>query len=449
MSLRVSAGSAVDARALQRDWSAVLGLLEIELSRPNFETWLRGTRALRVEASTLVVSAPRPFDCEWLNTRLATVVRRAVSGIFTEDVEVVFVPAGVPEDRTALALPGASPAIEHAPPQTRVLAGTVNPAFTFTRYLRTDGNSVALRACRALIDDPAGRLAPVVLHARPGMGKTHLLHATAQAALAAGWRVACLGGEEFTTRYTGSVRRQSIEEFQAAVRQVDLLAVDDFQYLAGRKGTMEELTYTIEAVTNAGGAVLAASECDPRGLDLPERLASRLAGGVVIGLGPLAAMDRMAFVQHLVRERRSSLPQWCLERLSGLHASSIRVLQGSVFGALALASDGKLDLTRFDVECARVALAASPPPAGVEAVAILAAVAERFALPAAEIAGRARGPQVAEARAVAAALLKDRGRSLAEIARALDGRDRSTVNDLVAKGRAVIATRPELRALSA
>ncbi|MCE7928710.1 MAG: AAA family ATPase [Chloroflexi bacterium CFX7] len=429
-----------DARELAFAWQAVLGRLQLEVTPNNFETWLRGTRALRIENETLIVQARRAGDCDWLNERLSLVVRRAVVGAMGEDLGVRFVPSSTGANGTSPAQP---PAGSPAPSST--LVGSINSAFTFERYLAGEGNRLALQRCAALVEEGETPISPVVIFGPPGMGKTHLLHAVAGRAASGGQAVVCLSGEEFTNRYMAAIRSGVTHDFQAALRCAWLLVIDDLQYLAGKKGTLDELLHTIDAVMTAGGHVVVASERHPFDLDLPDRLASRLAAGIVTRIEPFAGEERREFVEARARERRVALPAWAVDRIANIEAPPVRILQGAVNAAVALQQAGQLDLRRLDaaLTCISVAEGAPRPESDDD---LLAAVARHFAVRSGDVAGRASGPEVREARAVAVAALKLRGRSLRQIGALLDGRNAATIKDLAEKGAPLLEACPELRA---
>jgi chromosomal replication initiator protein len=431
-----------EARELARAWQAILGRLELEVTTQNFETWLRGTRPLRRDERTLTVEARTSFNCDWLNQRLNVVVQRAAAHTLGADIAVRFVPRGSPEATLDEASPDI-PAPRAASPEAS-LVGSLNRAYTFERYVPGEGNRLALQCCTALLDERDVRISPIVVYGAPGMGKTHLLHAVASDASVRGWPVACLSAEEFTTRYMTALRRGAMEEFQLSLRGVRLLVIDDLQYFAGKKGTQDELVHTIDAVANTGGHVVVASERHPFDLDLPERLESRLAAGIVTRVEPFLAAERRAFVDQLARELRVALPSWAVERVAGAEMPSVRLLQGAVHAAVALARCDRLDLRHLDAELTRIS-AAECAPIDLADRATLEAIARYFDVTAADIVGRSRKPAITSARAAAAAALKDRGRSFVEIGACLGNRDRSTVTQLAARGEQLIAGDEALR----
>lgn len=432
--------SANDSRALSRGWQAVLGRLQLELNPHNYATWLKGTRALRLEGSSLIVEARSAMACEWLNQRLRLMVIRAMDQAFPTIDDVRFVspgePAGTPSE------PALAPS---TPAPAAMVIGRVNCDYTFDGYVAGSGNLLALQSCRALVEPSELRVSPVVIYGSPGMGKTHLLHALACRARDLGQRVACLNAEEFANRFLSALGSGRADDFKAAVRAVDLLIVDDLQAIATKKATLDELVHTMEAVTNGGGNIVIASERNPFELPLPDRLHSRLSAGIVTSVEPFGRDEQRAFIEAVSRRHRTALPAWAIERLAASPASSVRMLLGFVNGALALERCGKLEAGALDARLAGTAAVEAAGP-HVSHAALLKRVALYFNVGADDLCGRSRSARVNEGRAVAVAALHGQGASLSEIAVMFGKRDKSTIHGLCARGRALIEANEPLRA---
>jgi chromosomal replication initiation ATPase DnaA len=282
-------------------------------------------------------------------------IERATYQKLDRELNVVFVPRGT---RMAGGRPvheATDEDVAGSPRHPVGLVGNLNRWFTFERYVPAEGNRMALSCCQDILSESGFRMTPVVVYGRPGLGKTHLLHAMAKAAAGNGWPVACLSAEEFTSRFTNALRNRAIEEFQSTLRSARLLLIDDLQDFAGRKATQEEFVHSIDAVLHAGGCVVVASEEHPMELNLPERLASRLSAGVAARILPFMAEERRQYVELLGREHSVALPSWAVDRIVGIEAPSVRVLQGAVNGAITLQRCGMLDLARLDTELTRIA----------------------------------------------------------------------------------------------
>ena len=429
----VSGGDQDSAKALRGTWQAVLGRLELEVSRANFETWLAGTTAASLSNGELLVEARSAFRAEWMNENLAPVVERCLGAVEGGGLAVRFVAPGEEPHAAEAASPGGT-----APSGREEVVGQVNGAFTLARYFRSEGSALALASCLSLVEDREPAISPVVVHGPPGVGKTHLLHGLAAQASGRGQRVACLSGEGFTSRYQRALREGNVEAFQDAVRSVQLLIIDDLHDLAGKTGTLRELVHTLDAVTHGGGAVVVGSELRPRELGLPERLCSRLEAGIVATVEPFAAGERRAFIEQRLADLRVALPSWCLEQLA-TGTGSVRSILAGVHAAVGLQRRGLLSELRLAAEVGALALQSR---GNETAKAVIERIAEHFAVAVGEVEGRSRAQKLARPRAVVAAALQERGCSYSEIGALLGGRSRSTVKGLAERGRALGAEDP-------
>lgn len=434
-----------DSRQLADSWQAVLGRLEIELNKHNYNTWLKGSRALGINGTELVVEAKSALHCNHINQTLIISIQNVATRFFGEEVRVRFVPKGA---ETAPAVPGPELAGEASMAGTpRPVLGSINCDFSFEHYLAGEGNQFALSACKGLLDDDAAGISPVVIYGAPGMGKTHLLHALACAAVARGRSVACLTAEQFTSAYMNANRTNTQRDFQLVIRNVQLLIIDDLQYLEGKGGTQGELVAAMEAITNAGGQIVVASECDPANLDLLPRLISRLNGGVHACVEPFGLAERRAFIEQSARRLRASLPSWAVNRVAACEAPSVRVLQGAVHSAVTLLRNESLDLRRLDAALTRLSVV-SVHPSVLEERSVLETIARYFDLTLEDLTGPSRKPAVRDARAIAIAALSDLGRNNSAIADIL-ARERSTISQTAARGRKLLEATPELGQLLA
>ncbi len=432
---------------LRRSWRAVLTRLEDSMNPFSFNTWLRGTEPLRADGHTIVVEARHGADPTWLNQQLSCVVARAVEAIFGDGFRASFVPGVFAATPTTVPAPLRSePPAPGEARRTGAVLGLVNRHSTFERYLPASGNKLALQACLDLLATSPRAASPVVMFGEPGLGKTHLLHALATHAAAQGWSVACLAAEQFTNRFQQALRDSQASAFQEAVRNVNLLLIDDLQFFLGRPATVVEFANTLEEVTNAGGLIACASECNPDRLELPPRLISRLKGGILAPMQPLNAADRRTYITVRAREERLSLPTWAIDAVAACEAPSIRVLQGAVNTTLALQRTGELEQSSLREHLLQFCAEKAAAPESLDTHAVIDAVAAHFAVTRDELLGRGRNRRLEEARAVAMAALLEGGRSLAQVALIFANRHRSTVNGAGARGRALLDSDPALHA---
>ena len=425
-----------EAKELSRLWKAVSGRLQIDMSAAAYKTWIEGARPLHRGAGVLTVEARSSFVAEYLRSNLLLMADGAASAVSGDDLRVEFV---APGGATTILPPSAGAPCE--PPE---LVGRLNRRFTFDRYLPTMGNRAALEACVQMVDEPQGAVQTLTVYGVPGMGKTHLLHALAAYAYQRGSSCACLTAEEFTNRFQHALRGEpaAAEAFHERMRSLNLLIIDDLQSVAGKTKTVDEIVHTMDAVKHADGFTVIASETNPLNLNLPDRLLTRLAEGVVTALDPFDRDERRLFVERTARDARAGLPTWCIDRLAASTMPSVRFIIGMVNSAIGLHRRGMLTEATLDAELMRFAIAQSVSELSEEEV--IERVVRYFEASFTEIQGRSRQGRVAQARAVLTVAFQQRGESFAAIGRRFDNRDRATVRDLFARGQRLIAERPEL-----
>lgn len=429
------------SRELAISWAAVLGRLEVEVNAANFAMWFKGSRAVRMEGSTLVVAASSERVLTWLNERMTMMVERALEQSFPAGTRVRFIGPGTDE---TLPLSAEDEPARHA----GYVIGTVNCEYTFEEFVPAENNRLAMQACLDVAYQREFRFSPLVIYGNPGMGKSHLLHAVACTAQASGQGVACLTAEAFANRFMGAMRAKRMPEFQAEMRGVNLLIIDDLQQLTGMPGTQNELVYTMDEILNAGGSIVVASEKDPMELDLVDRLVSRLSMGLTLTVGPFAHAERREFVERQTRRRRIALPSWAVTRLANCEAPSVRLLMGAVNAAIALEATKRLDVASLDMSVARAAIN-DFRSGGTSETDVIERIARHFAVNLEELRGRSNEQPVKDARAVAVAVLMARGMTLKQIALEFDGRDKSSLSVLARKGRELLDSNEGLRGLVA
>lgn len=416
--LRCEGGSPVRDRSPRSVWETALGQLELHVTRPNFETWLRNTTGLRLEQATLTVGVPTDFAVEWLRSRLSVVVDRTISQLLGSPIAVDFQVLGAP----LLAAGGpAAPAATAGPPPD------LDSRLTFETFTVVKSNRLAHRAARRLAGGDASA-SPLVISGPTGLGKTHLLHAIGHLAVAAGKRVHLLTGEAFVTRYGDAVRAGQPHAFREGLQHADVLLLDDVAFLSTRAASQEQFFHLFDELQGRGCPIAVTTDVTPQSLaGLSERLRSRLQAGLTVALQPLAADERLPLLTAKAARLTPPLPGPVLEAIAAEPLATARDLDGALNRVAAYTDLAGRPPAAVDVPAAlhpfSPAPAASPSPE-----AILAAVCRHFGLPAEQLAGSSRARDISYARHVAMYLLRQHGdQSLAEIGARLGGRDHTTV----------------------
>ena len=291
--LHVSNGSLASAQKL---WQAALGELQLQMTRATFDTWLRGSRVVACENGALTLYVRHAYAVDWLQNRLLATIKRVLKRLAGRDVDVVFT-TKAPEVEADLELvpeqlpPGE--ADEPAEPEGRRAqangqpSSILNPRYTFDSFVVGSGNRLAQAACMAAADNPAHAYNPLVIYGGVGLGKTHLLHAVGHIAQGHGLSVLYLSAEWFTNDLINAIRAQTTEAFRAKYRSIDVLLVDDIQFIAGKERTQEEFFHTFNTLHGANKQIVISSDRPPKALlSLEERLRSRFNWGLIADMQP-------------------------------------------------------------------------------------------------------------------------------------------------------------------
>ncbi len=421
-------------------WNAALGQLELQMSRANFDTWLKDTFLVTREGESFVIGVGSPFALETLEQRLSPMIRKTLSTIVGEPVEVRFVvqqrqrPGGQAEPETALEAEmngrrnGSKRKSAPIIPSS-LLAAPLNPRYTFNSFVVGNSNRLAEAACRAVADAPGRAYNPLFIYGGVGLGKTHLMHAIGHVALDKGLQVLYVSSETFTNEMIDSIREHRQEDFRNRYRRVQLLLVDDIQFIAGKVGTQEEFFHTFNAIHGAGGQIVISSDRPPKAIStLEDRLRSRFEWGLIADIQAPDLETRIAILRSKCQSQGASVDDEVLEAIARKMQSNIRELEGSLNRVIALA---QVTGVRVTVQMASAALndvMVNISKRFIKPETILKSVATYYNVTDEDLKGKQRDKRVIVPRQVAIYLLRaETELSLVEIGKHLGGRDHSTV----------------------
>ncbi|MBI4760498.1 MAG: chromosomal replication initiator protein DnaA [Chloroflexota bacterium] len=436
----------------EQAWQSVLGQLQMEMPRASFDTWVRDTKPVSYQDGTLIISVRNAYARDWLETRLAGTINRLLAGIFNSNVDVHFVVRGSETDgmteETAVSAPefslqpsaGAGEAYEGP-----VRASNLNPRYLFDTFVVGSGNRLAHAACLAVAEKPARAYNPLFLYGGVGLGKTHLLHAIGNACQARGLRVLYVSSEEFTNDLITAIRTHTTQAFREKYRSIDVLLVDDIQFIAGKESTQEEFFHTFNTLHGQDKQIIVSSDRPPKALvTLEERLRSRFEWGLTADIQPPDLETRLAILRAKAERMGRRVPNEVLELIAERVQSNIRELEGALNRILAFADLSGVSLTPDLVEVALADLL--PQRSDVAPEKIIELVAREWQISVDALLGRDRSQKVAQPRQVAMYLLrKETNASLPQIGEALGGRDHTTVMYAIDKIANEIETKTDLR----
>jgi chromosomal replication initiator protein len=405
--------------------------------------------------STLLVAVPNELTREVLQTQVKEALDDALHSVFSDDircaidVDTDLVPLHTePEPAVELSL-ATDPTVELKPqpmlPSTSHEFGRLNPKYVFDTFVIGSSNRFAHAAAVAVAEAPAKAYNPLFIYGDSGLGKTHLLHAIGHYArrLYSGIRVRYVNSEEFTNDFINSIRDDEGTSFKTTYRNVDVLLIDDIQFLAGKDRTLEEFFHTFNALHNNNTQVVITSDQPPKLLaGFEDRMKSRFEWGLLTDIQPPELETRIAILRKKALSEGLSAPDDALEYIASKISSNIRELEGALIRVTAFAS---LNRQPVDVALAEMVLKDLITDDGAQEITsaqILTQTADYFKLSMEELCSKSRTRTLVTARQIAMYLCRElTDMSLPKIGQELGGRDHTTVIHADRKIRELMAER--------
>ncbi len=418
----------------QQLWQTAQGQLQLQLAKTSYETWIEPSRGLSYEDGVLVVGVYSGYVKDWLENRLYGVIQKLLSEIAHRTVTVRFVVQGNGASEAHFAAPSGlldaqAPLSQPEIPSLQVdrEASQVNARYTFDNFIVGQSNRLAHAGCLAVAENPGTAYNPLFVYGGVGLGKTHLLHAIGNRALQDNRRALYVSTETFANEMIKAIRNRTTEAFRAKYRSIEVLLLDDIHFLINKEATQEEFFHTFNDLYQRNRQIVLSCDRPPKAfVGLEERLRSRFEWGLTTDIQPPDIETRIAILSVKAESRGIQLAPELLEFVAQQVQSNIRELEGALTRVLAVARILGEPLT---IQTAQRALGEmAQPHRQLEAEQIVAAVAEHFAVPVADVLGRRRSRDIALARQVAMYLVRElTSLSLPQIGRAVGDRDHTTV----------------------
>ena len=411
----------------QQAWQATLGQLQMEMSKAAFDTWVRNAELVNQQEDRFTIGVQNPYARDWLESRLSSTVTRMLTGLMERPQQVRFVvfhrdaeedeelDIHIEEEKSKLA------------PTTSAPNATLNARYTFENFVVGSSNRLAHAASQAVADNPAKSYNPLFLYGGVGLGKTHLLHAIGNVSHQQGLQIMYLTSEEFTNDLINSIRTHNTTAFRERYRRMDVLLIDDIQFIAGKESTQEEFFHTFNTLYGQNKQIVMTSDRPPKAMvTLEERLRSRFEWGLSVDIQPPDFETRTAILRSKAERSGRQVPPEILETIARQVQSNIRELEGALTRVLAFADFSGQPISTQLVSTALADLL--PQRSSIEPVQVVSAVATAFGITNERLLGRDRTREIALPRQVAMYLLREVANiSLPQIGQALGGRDHTTV----------------------
>ena len=425
----------IDTIGANQIWEAALGELQLKMTRATFDTWFRQTYVVDCQQDTFIIGTPTTYAKEWLENRHAPMIKRTVSSLVGRSIEMAFLvrprQIAVRQIDSQLPLQAAplQPEVKSEPKFSipRQVSQPLNSRYTFESFIVGAGNRLAHAAAMAVAERPSHAYNPFFIYGGVGLGKTHLLNAIGHTPSRRGLTVVYVTSETFTNEMINAIRTQTTEDFRNRYRNVDVLLIDDIQFIAGKDSTQEEFFHTFNALHTANKQIVISSDRPPRAIGvLDERLRSRFEWGLIADVQAPDLETRIAILQAKAAEQKAAVPQDVLEYIARKVQSNIRELEGALTRTFALS---QLLLQPLTVEMAQSALQdIVGRQKNLSLEDIIDAVAVFYGLSHEEMTGRSRAQRVSMPRQVAMYIMREEtSASLPDIGGALGGRDHTTI----------------------
>ena len=422
-------------------WARLLESVSHKVPPAAFDSWLRPCRLLAVEGDHLRIGAPNPFSRDWLTQHHLDALQHAAQEVVGGHPRVTIV-----VDETAAA--------ESAPAPTPTRAGGtgtaegLNPRYTFDAFVVGSSNQFAQAACQAVAELPSRAYNPLFIYGGVGLGKTHLLHAVGHQSvrLFPGMAVVYISSERFTNELINAIRYDRTAEFRARYRTIDLLLIDDIQFISGKERTQEEFFHTFNDLYESRKQIIVSSDCSPKEIpEIEERLRSRFEWGLIADIQPPDFETRVAILKKKAALERVRLTDDVAYLIASRIKSNIRELEGSLTRMIAFCALTGREMT---VDLAQEVLGElwGEEEKLITIDQIQRKVCDFFGIRLSDLKAKNRTKAIAFPRQIAMYLARQLTHaSLSEVGRAFGGKDHTTVLHAVDKVQVLLQEDPKLR----
>ncbi|MBT9175822.1 MAG: Chromosomal replication initiator protein DnaA [Firmicutes bacterium] len=402
-------------------WQAALELLQTNLSKHQFDTWLLPCKAVSLQGQTMYILAATEFNRNWLENHYAGAVQKALSTVAGKELNIKFV--SHKDD-----LPLVPPVVERT--QDDAALG-LNPRYVFDSFVIGESNRFAHAASLAVAEAPGRAYNPLFIYGGVGLGKTHLMHAIGHFALSRFplKRVLYLSCEKFTNDFISSIQQRKTTEFRARYRSIDLLLIDDIQFLTGKEQTQEEFFHTFNALHGSNKQIIISSDRPPKEIaTLEDRLRSRFEWGLITDIQPPDLETRVAILCQKAEQDNFRVPLELMAYIAARIHSNIRELEGALIRIMAYVAFSKRQVTRELIDEVLKGLFPQERQRSITIEDIKKTVALHFGLKVDDLTAQKRTRLVTHPRQVAMYLCRKlTAASLPRVGEEFGGRDHTTV----------------------
>ncbi|WP_244867370.1 chromosomal replication initiator protein DnaA [Paenibacillus cineris] len=406
-------------------------MIQKKISKPSYDTWLKSTKAVSLQDNVLTISTPNTFTQEWLENRYTKLILTAVRECMDAQPELHIITQDELETERRSASPEPAALIEDNILNDPAFAAMLNPKYTFDTFVVGLGNRFAHAAALAVAEAPGKAYNPLFLYGGVGLGKTHLMQAIGHYVLEHNpqAKVLYLSSEKFTNQFINAIMNNRGEAFRNKYRNIDVLLIDDIQFIAGKEQTQEEFFHTFNALKEMGKAIIISSDRPPKEIPtLEERLRSRFEWGLITDIQPPDLETRIAILRKKAKAEHLDIPNEAMVYIASHIHTNVRELEGALIRVIAYSSLVNQDITVHMTAEALKNMISQSRPQMISIQDIQERVGDYYGLRIEDFKARKRTRAVAFPRQIAMYLSRElTDYSLPKIGEAFGGRDHTTV----------------------
>lgn len=409
-------------------WVATLEKIEEKISKPSFDTWLKNTKAEAIEKNTLIISAPNEFARDWLETQYTELISDILGEVTGTKLNTKFIipTSNMEVEDTKQVTSQKAESITNDMPKSML-----NSKYTFDTFVIGAGNRFAHAASLAVAEAPAKAYNPLFIYGGVGLGKTHLMHAIGHYVREHNpkAKVVYLTSEKFTNEFINAIMDNKSNSFRNKYRNIDVLLIDDIQFIAGKESTQEEFFHTFNALHEESKQIIISSDRPPKEIPtLEDRLRSRFEWGLITDITPPDLETRIAILTKKAKAEGLDIPNEVMLYIANQINTNIRELEGALIRVVAYSSLVNQDIDASLAADALKDIIPSSKPKVITIEGIQEIIAERYNIRIEDFAAKKRTKSIAFPRQIAMYLSRElTDFSLPKIGEEFGGRDHTTV----------------------
>lgn len=408
-------------------WEEVLLKIKEEIPRESYEIWLKPIKPINISENVLEIGVPNAFFKNWLNTHFKSTLDSYLKKITNNLMSIDFTIS------SKIIIPQSEEEIDVKKEKKHSISDFyLNPRYTFDSFVIGESNRFAYAACQAVADKPGKSYNPLFIYSGVGLGKTHLIHAIGHqvSQKKSNIKIVYISSEQFLNEFVDAIRFNKSQRFKDKYRNIDILLVDDIQFLSGKEGIQEEFFHTFNTLHGAGKQIVLTSDCPPKEIKiLEERLRSRFEGGLIIDIQAPCIETRMAIIKKKAEKDGVLIPDDVCYFIASKIKTNIRELEGALIRIIAYMS---LTHEKIDINIAKRILKNTlifdEPSESISIETIQRKTSKYFKVQLSDVLGKRRNSTVVAPRQIAMYLCRKlTTHSLPEIGKEFGGRDHGTV----------------------